>query len=144
MKRLIRGFAVLALVLFVLTTGGLMAQGKVDVNKADVKGLMSLKGIGEQKAKAIVKYRDTNGPFKSLDDLKMVPGIGEKTIQNNKSNITFGKGSGSTMSGKKATKDASSSSKKSMTKGASDTKSTGNKAMKETKDKTKKSTSKTK
>lgn len=83
-----------AAVLMVLLLAGLaVAQGKVDVNKADVKGLMSLKGIGEQKAKAIVKYRQMNGPFQSLEDLVNVPGIGEKTVANNKNIILIGKGS---------------------------------------------------
>ncbi|MDH3599463.1 MAG: helix-hairpin-helix domain-containing protein [Candidatus Tectomicrobia bacterium] len=134
MKRFVRGFSVLALVLLVLTTGGLFAQGKVDINSADVKELMSLKGIGEVRANAIVKYRQTNGPFQSLDDLKHVSGIGDKIIQDNRSTIALGKGSGGKMSGKPA---------KTMPKGASDTKSTSEKAMKDTKDKTKKATSKT-
>jgi competence protein ComEA len=99
MKRFVRGCAALVLVLFVLTAGGLLAQGKVDVNSADVKELMSLRGVGETRAKAIVTYRQTNGPFQSLDDLKKVSGIGDKIIQDNRSNIVLGQGSGSKMSG---------------------------------------------
>lgn len=99
MKRFVRAFSALVLVLFVLTAGGLLAQGKVDMNSADVEELMSLRGVGEVRAKAIVTYRQTKGPFQSLDDLKNVPGIGDKIIQDNRSNIAFGKGSGSKMSG---------------------------------------------
>ena len=94
MKRFVRGFSALVLVLLVLTAGGLLAQGKIDINSADVEELMSLRGVGEVRAKAIVTYRQTNGPFQSLDDLKNVPGIGDKIIQDNRSNIAFGKGSG--------------------------------------------------
>jgi competence protein ComEA len=99
MKRFVRGFSALVLVLLVLTAGGLLAQGKVDINSADVKELMSLRGVGEARAKAIVTYRQTYGPFQSLDDLKKVPSIGDKIIQDNRSNIAFGKGSGGKMSG---------------------------------------------
>jgi competence protein ComEA len=99
MKRFVRAFSALVLVLFVLTAGELLAQGKIDINSADVEALMSLRGVGEVRAKAIVTYRQTNGPFQSLDDLKNVPGIGDKIIQDNRSNIAFGKGSGGKMSG---------------------------------------------
>jgi competence protein ComEA len=55
----------------------------VNINKADAKEIASaLKGIGPAKAEAIVKYRKKNGPFKSVDDLKNVKGIGEKIISN--------------------------------------------------------------
>lgn len=153
MKRFVRGISVLVLVLFVLTAGGLLAQGKVDINSADVETLQTLRGVGEVRAKAIVKYRQTNGPFQSLDDLKNVPGVGDKIIQDNRSNIALGQGSGGKMSGKpskmttdgkkadmgkagksmtgaaeKAKKGAASSAKKPMMKGDSDTQSTGKKA----------------
>lgn len=76
-----------------LVAGLALAQGQmVDINTADVEGLMSLKGIGEQKAQAIIKYREMNGPFQSLDDLQNVPGIGEKTVANNQGMMTIGDG----------------------------------------------------
>ena len=92
MRHLIRTFGVIGLVLGLLTSGAAWAQGKVDINQATPKELMSLKGVGEAKAKAIVKYRQMNGPFTSLDDLKAVPGIGDKILSDNKSAITMGKG----------------------------------------------------
>ncbi|MCK5830638.1 MAG: helix-hairpin-helix domain-containing protein [Methylococcales bacterium] len=55
----------------------------VNINKADAKTLSeSLKGIGIKRAEAIVKYRSKNGPFKSLDDLRNVKGIGDQIIKN--------------------------------------------------------------
>jgi competence ComEA-like helix-hairpin-helix protein len=54
--------------------------GKVNINTADEAMLTSLKGIGPTKAKEIIDYRQKNGPFKSVDDLVKVKGIGEKTV----------------------------------------------------------------
>lgn len=42
---------------------------------------MTLPGIGEQKAKSIIEFRDTNGKFQSVDDLLQISGIGEKTLE---------------------------------------------------------------
>jgi competence protein ComEA len=55
-------------------------MGKVNINTADEATLMALKGIGESKAKAILEYRQTNGPFKSVEDLTKVKGIGDTTL----------------------------------------------------------------
>jgi competence protein ComEA len=60
----------------------------VNVNTADAKTISeSLSGIGEKKAEAIVKYRAEKGLFKTAEDLANVPGIGEKTVAKNKSDI---------------------------------------------------------
>jgi competence protein ComEA len=64
--------------------------GPVDLNTADEAALKALKGIGPVKAKAIVDYRQTNGPFKSVDDLKKVPGIGAKLLAQLKGKVTVG------------------------------------------------------
>lgn len=53
----------------------------VNINTADQKELASLPGIGSVKAAAIVKYRTVPGSFKTLDDLKKVKGIGGKTLE---------------------------------------------------------------
>ena len=53
---------------------------KVNLNTADETTLTALKGIGKVKAKAIVDYRQSNGPFKSIEDLAKVKGIGDKTV----------------------------------------------------------------
>jgi competence protein ComEA len=60
----------------------------VNINTADAKTISSsLTGIGAKKAEAIVADRTKNGPFKSVDDLKRVSGIGEKTVSANKADI---------------------------------------------------------
>jgi competence protein ComEA len=55
-------------------------MGKVNINTADEATLVALKGIGKGKAKAIIEHRQKNGPFKSVDDLTKVKGIGDKTL----------------------------------------------------------------
>ncbi len=63
-------------------------NGKININTASVSELMTLSGIGEARAKAIVEYRDTYGGFSSVDDLVLVDGIGEKTLEKNRDLIT--------------------------------------------------------
>jgi len=52
-------------------------DGLVNINTADVQLLTTLPGIGENKAKQIVAYRDSNGAFSSIEDIKNVSGIGD-------------------------------------------------------------------
>lgn len=59
----------------------------INLNTADVKELMKLPGVGELRAQTIISYRDKNGPFTSVDQLKKVSGIGEKTFEKLKSKI---------------------------------------------------------
>ena len=64
-----------------------MAQA-VNINTADAQSIAdSLNGVGLKKAEAIVAWRDTNGVFKSQDDLINVRGIGQKTVEKNKTDI---------------------------------------------------------
>lgn len=66
------------------------ATAQVDINSADAKTLAeSLNGIGLVKAEAIVAYRNANGPFKNIDDLAMVKGVGKKTIEANRTTIVI-------------------------------------------------------
>ncbi len=61
----------------------------ININKADAETIAeNLKGIGISKAKAIVSYRKDNGKFKSVDELTNVKGIGEKTVENNRDDMT--------------------------------------------------------
>jgi competence protein ComEA len=74
--------------LFVFFLAGPVMAGPVDVNTADAETLSAeLQGIGMSKAIAIVEYREAHGPFKSPDDLILVKGIGERTIEINRENI---------------------------------------------------------
>jgi len=62
--------------------------GKVNINSATAAELDSLSGIGPTKAQAIVDYRNQNGPFRSIDDLLNVTGIGPKTLETIRDQIT--------------------------------------------------------
>ena len=63
----------------------------IDINTATAEQLeKGLKGIGPKKAADIVKYREANGPFKSVDDLAKVPGIKGKTLEKVKPMVTVG------------------------------------------------------
>lgn len=53
----------------------------VNINTADIDQLMEIKGIGRSKAKAIIEYRDKNGNFNSIDDIKNVYGIGDSLFE---------------------------------------------------------------
>ena len=68
---------------------GDFSQGtdKIDINKASQEELETLYGIGPAKAKAIIDYREENGPFKQIEDLKNVSGIGAKTFEKLKDSI---------------------------------------------------------
>ncbi len=61
---------------------------KVNLNTADVADLQKLTGIGEKKAEQIIAYREQNGPFKKVEDLMQVSGIGEKTFASLKDQLT--------------------------------------------------------
>ena len=81
MKRLLLAFIWLVLSSF--------AMAAVNINTATKEELNVLPGIGPVKAQAIVDYRKANGPFKSLDDLKKVNGIGDATFNKLKSDIAI-------------------------------------------------------
>ncbi len=68
-----------------------IAEGKetlVNINTADINELTTIKGIGEAKAQAIITYREENGNFKTIDDIKNVSGIGDATFEKIKAFIT--------------------------------------------------------
>ncbi len=73
-------------VLALMSPLALMANNaEVDINSADIATLAKhVKGVGERKAQAIVQYRDEHGPFKSVDELQNVKGIGQKTVDLNR------------------------------------------------------------
>ncbi|MEH7082079.1 helix-hairpin-helix domain-containing protein [Neobacillus drentensis] len=60
---------------------GSQKEAKININKADETELQNLPGIGPAKAAAIIEYRNTSGPFKAVEDLKSISGIGDKTFE---------------------------------------------------------------
>lgn len=63
----------------------------ININTASVEELTQLQKVGQKTAENIVAYRDANGPFKTVDDLTNVKGIGDKILELNKDRITIGK-----------------------------------------------------
>ncbi len=74
--------------LYVPGAGGEQGAQKVDINRAEVWMLDALPGIGETLAQRIVDYRLKNGPFRNIDELLKVPGIGTTTFARIKDLIT--------------------------------------------------------
>lgn len=64
-------------------------DGKVHLNAASREELMTLTGIGEKKADAIIRYRESNGGFQSVDELMQVEGIKEGTYNKIKDSIVI-------------------------------------------------------
>lgn len=80
--------------LFALLAAGLLWAGlavaQININTASPAELDALKGIGPVKAQAIVDYRTRNGPFRSVDDLQNVPGIGPETLKDVRGQVSVG------------------------------------------------------
>ncbi|PYT17414.1 MAG: hypothetical protein DMF51_02460 [Acidobacteria bacterium] len=89
-------FAIAALVLAPAAARGAtppapISGEKVNINTAGVDELVTLPGIGKAYAERIVEYRQKNGPFKKVEDIINVRGIGEKTFERIKDRLTIGK-----------------------------------------------------
>ena len=65
------------------------ATAVVNVNKAAAEELQAIRGIGPALAERIIQYRDEHGPFKKVDDLTAVHGIGEAKLEKMKSQISI-------------------------------------------------------
>ncbi|GAB4173225.1 MAG: hypothetical protein Kow0020_08400 [Wenzhouxiangellaceae bacterium] len=71
--------------------GTVLATEPVDINTATAEQLAeALNGVGESKARAIVEYRETHGPFKHIDELINVRGIGMATVDKNRDRLIVG------------------------------------------------------
>ena len=82
----------LAAAFALLAASTLVMAGPVNINTADAETISAeLKGVGLTKARAIVEYRKKHGPFRSADDLSLVKGIGERTVELNRSDIVVKK-----------------------------------------------------
>jgi len=68
----------------------LIAGEMIDINTAGKESLMTIKGIGEKRAEAIISWREKHGPFKSVDDIAGISGIGKSIIDDNRDSLTVG------------------------------------------------------
>ena len=69
---------------------GLPAAEPININSADRQSLMQVKGVGEKRADAIIAWREKNGPFRSVEQLAEIEGIGASLIETNKDMLTVG------------------------------------------------------
>ncbi|MBI1745268.1 MAG: helix-hairpin-helix domain-containing protein [Acidobacteria bacterium] len=65
------------------------SQAKVNINQAGSEQLVTLPGIGPAMAKRIIEHRTKNGPFKRVEDIMSVKGIGEKKFQKIRERLTL-------------------------------------------------------
>lgn len=65
------------------------SDGLININFADISELKKITGIGDVKAQSIIDYREKSGGFKSIDEIKNVDGIGERTFEKIKDEITL-------------------------------------------------------
>ena len=63
------------------TNNNLKSTKKININTATIAELCTLSGVGESLANKIIKYREENGKFKTIEDLKNVNGIGDKKYE---------------------------------------------------------------
>jgi competence ComEA-like helix-hairpin-helix protein len=83
MKQLVKAFTLVFVFLFSSLAWG------VNINSADAQALATeLTGVGIKKAEAIVQYRMENGPFKSVDELLKVKGIGQALLDKNREKLS--------------------------------------------------------
>ena len=104
--RINHAYRIVACIIAVLYLGGALAmaqsaapsRGKatqsaqlqqVNINQASADQLTALRGVGPATAKRILDFRQKNGPFKKVEDLLAVRGIGEKTLERMKSQIVL-------------------------------------------------------
>jgi len=79
--------ALVSLVLALLACAAMAAE-PVNINEADAATLAAaITGVGDARAEAIVAFRAKHGPFKSVDDLLLVRGIGAATLEQNRDRL---------------------------------------------------------
>lgn len=71
-----------------VTGAGPDAQGRININTADAAALETLAGVGPALAARIIAWREQNGPFRSVDELTAVSGIGSKTLDGMRDQVT--------------------------------------------------------
>ena len=89
MKLSFKSIAVAAL----LAASSIASAEIVNINEASAATMAHyLKGVGDVKAESIVKYREANGDFKSIDDLVNVKGVGKAIMKKNRSDLSLTEG----------------------------------------------------
>ena len=89
MRRITATLTGVLLALLLLASQRAVAEGApVNINPASATELAALQGIGPSKAQAIVDHREKTGQFKSIDDLKLVRGIGDKMLEQLRPQVT--------------------------------------------------------
>lgn len=71
----------------VVSSGG-GESDKININKATATELETLPGVGPAKSAAIIEYRETNGPFQTIEDIMSISGFGERTFEKLKESIS--------------------------------------------------------
>jgi len=71
------------------SAGGDVGPARVNINSADLVALDALPGVGPVTAEAIIAWREENGPFRTIDDLLEVKGIGEATLAELRDRVTL-------------------------------------------------------
>lgn len=87
-RRMTRSLAGALAALVLLVAHHAAAETPLNLNSASASELAGLQGIGPAKAQAIVEHRESNGQFKSVDDLKLVRGIGDKMLEQLRPQVT--------------------------------------------------------
>jgi len=91
MRQKLNKLAILMVVMIVCSFVFSHAENElVNINTADETTLVTLDYIGKSRAQAIIAYREEHGPFKSIEDLKGVSGVGERVFESIKDKITVG------------------------------------------------------
>lgn len=89
MRRKRNRLVLLVIVLIACSFVSSRAEGAlVNINTADEATLVTLNYIGKSKAQAIIAYREEHGPFKSIEELKGVSGVGNRVFESIKDKIT--------------------------------------------------------
>jgi len=65
-----------------------LENGEININRADLRDLTELSGIGEVRAQSILDYREEHGPFQDISEIQEVSGIGTATFENIRDDIT--------------------------------------------------------
>ena len=82
---------ILACLLMITSAAPVLAEELVNINTADAETLAAgIKWVGPVKAEAIIEYREQHGPFQFVDELTLVKGIGQKTVDMNRDVLTVG------------------------------------------------------